>query len=316
MMISGKSLFTVLFLFVALNIFAQDDLLSLIDNKDDLTPKKVYATFKTVKIGNAQTIETVKKNHLDFRIGHRFGNIYDSDLANPLNNMGQTFIGFDNARDIRFSFDYGVTDKITLGIGRSKMHHLIDGSVKWRILEQTTDFSMPVSLAFFSSTAYSHDPTSTIYSGVVKDFETNELHRLNFFNQLIIASKLTDWLSLEVLPSYMHRNYIQENINAKNNAADVNGFFSLGFGGRLKLTRRVSIIGDYFYNFSKFYQNNNSAFNPLSLGFEIETGGHVFSLFVTNAAGLIENNFIPETKDTWTKGQVKFGFCISRTFAL
>jgi len=295
---------------------AQEDLLSLVDEKTE-PPKKVYATFKTVKIGNAQTIETVKKNHLDFRISHRFGNIYNSDLKNPINETFQTFLGFDNANDIRISFDYGILDNLTVGIGRSKMNKLADASLKWKILQQTADFSMPISLAFFTSLGYSHAPTSTIYNGIVKDFKTNELHRFNYFSQLIIASKLSDWLSLELLPSYMYRNFIKENINAKNdNANDVNGFFSMGIGGRIKLTKRLSLIGDYFYNVSPFYQKNDKVFNPLSLGVEIETGGHVFSLFYTNASGLTENNFIPYTTESWAKGQVKFGFCISRTFAL
>lgn len=313
-----KALIRIIF-FVALGftckIFSQEDLLSLIEEKDE-GPKKVYATFKTMRIGNAQTIETVKKNHLDFRISHRFGNVWDSDLKNPLNQMGQSFMGFDNASDIRFSFDYGLTDKITLGIGRSKMNHIIDGSLKWKILEQTADFSMPISLAYFSSVGYSHDPTNILYGGIVKDFPTNELHRFSFFNQIIIASKISDVISLELLPSYMHRNFIRENVNTNNSALDQNGFVSIGFGGRIKLTKRVSFIGDYFYNFDKYYQGNAKAFNPLSLGFELETGGHVFSLFYTNASGLIENNFIPYTSDSWAKGQVKFGFCISRTFAL
>lgn len=308
--------FIVLSLFSALPALAQEDLLSLIDNPDDKKPKKVYATFKSIRIGNAQTIEMVKAKHLDFRISHRFGNIYDSDLPNPLNTMGQTFLGFEGARDIRFSFDYGLTENITLGIGRSRMNHIVDGNFKWRLLQQTTDFSMPVSLAFFTSVGYSHDPMSVIYSGVVRDFKTNEMHRFNYFTQFIIASKLTEWLSLELLPSYMYRNFIKENINPNNNEADVNGFFSMGIGGRIRMTKRVSFIGDYFYNVSPFFTNNPKAFNPLSLGFEVETGGHVFSLFFTNAGGLIENNFIPYTSDTWTKGQVKFGFCISRTFAL
>lgn len=315
-MAARKIIFLSVFISLSQVLCSQDDLLSLIDEKKDEGPKKVYATFKTTKIGNAQTIETVKGHHLDFRISHRFGDIYNSELPNPLNTMGQTFIGFEGARDIRFSLDYGITDNLTIGIGRSRMNHIVDGSIKWRILEQTDNFSMPISLAFFSSTGYSHDPTSVIYSGIVKDFETNELHRFNYFNQLIIASKITEWLSLELLPSYMHRNFIKQSINPGNNEQDVNGFFSLGFGGRLRLSKRVSFIGDYFYNFAPYYQNNPDVFNPLSLGFEIETGGHVFSLFVTNADGLVENNFIPYTRDTWTKGQIKFGFCISRTFAL
>ena len=196
------------------------------------------------------------------------------------------------------------------------MNHLLDGTLKWKILKQTANFSMPISLAFFSSTGYTHDQPSTIYSGIVKDFPTNEAHRFNYFNQLIIASKINNWLSLEILPSYMHRNFIKERLNSDNGSYDANGFFSIGFGGRIKLNKRLSFIGDYFYNVNSFYQNNTKVFNPLALGFEIETGGHVFSLFVTNAGGLVENNFIPYTNDSWNKGQVKFGFCISRTFAL
>ncbi|MBA3682268.1 MAG: hypothetical protein H0W73_14080 [Bacteroidetes bacterium] len=315
MTVFKKSLFILALALLANSAFSQDDLLDLVTDKKDEPPQKVYATFKTVRIGNAQTIETVKKKHLDFRTSHRFGNIYNSDLSNPINNTGQTFVGFEGANDIRFSFDYGLTDDITIGIGRSRMNHIIDGSVKWKLLKQTATFSMPISLAFFSSTGYTHDLPSTIYSGIIKDFETNELHRFNFFNQIIIASKINSWLSLELLPSYMHRNFIKEKYNNKGEA-DVNGFFSIGFGGRIKLNKRTSFIGDYFYNVSPFYANNDKAFNPLSLGFEIETGGHVFSLFFTNAGGLIENNFIPYTNETWTKGQVKFGFCISRTFAL
>lgn len=302
-------------LLLSSKLFSQEDLLSLVEEKNE-GPKKVYATFKTMRIANAQTIETVKKNHLDFRILHRFGNIYDATQPNPINNTFQTFFGFDQVSDIRFSFDYGITDKLCVGIGRSKLNKLFDGTVKWRILEQTTDFSMPISLAVFESVAYSFAPTSELYSGIVKDFPTNEMHRFNYCTQLIIASKLTDWLSLELLPTYMYRNFIKQNVNSDNSEYDQNGFFSLGFGGRIKLSKRFSIIGDYFYNFSGFYQNNAQVKLPLALGCEIETGGHVFSLLFTNAAGIIENNFIPYTYDSWSEGQVKFGFCISRTFAL
>lgn len=308
-------IFTIFFAVLGISAHAQDDLLSLIDDKKDEGPRKVYATFKTVRIGNAQTIETVKKKHLDFRIAHRFGNVYNSDLKNPINETFQSFLGFDGASDIRMSFDYGLTDKLTLGIGRSR-NKLADASFKWKILEQTSDFSMPVTMALFSSLGYSHARTTDIYNGIVKDFATNELHRINYFTELIIASKINNWLSLELLPGYMHRNFIKESVNANNGESDVNSFATLGFGGRIKLTKRLSIIGDYYYNFAGFYRNNDRAFNPLSLGFEIETGGHVFSLFYTNASYLVENNYIPYTSDTWTKGQVKFGFCISRTFAL
>src|SRR4051812_38045963 len=175
-----KLLFAAAFSVAVYSLPAQEDLLSLVEDSTASAPRKVYATFKTVRICNAQTIETVKKNHLDFRISHRFGNIYDSNLDNPINETFQSFFGFDNATDIRISLDYGLLDNLSIGIGRSKLNKLIDGTVKWKILQQTTDFSMPISLAFYSSLGYSHAPPSTLYSGVVKDFQTNELHRFNY----------------------------------------------------------------------------------------------------------------------------------------
>lgn len=296
--------------------FAQDDLLSMVDEGKPEGAQKVFATFKTYRLGNALTTEPVKKKHLDFRISHRFDNIYDKTINNPINRTFQTFVGFDNSSDIRNSFDYGLTDNITIGIGRSKLNKLVDGSIKWRFLQQKTDFSIPVSMAFFSDIGYSHAPTSEIYSGILKDFKTNELHRINYFTQVIIASKINDWISLELLPGYMYRNFIKERVNTENKAEDVNGFVTIGFGGRIKLTKRCSFIGDYFYNATPYFTNNPNAKNPLSLGVELETGGHVFSLFFTNASGLIDNNFIPYTSDSWQNGQVKFGFSISRVFAL
>lgn len=309
---------SLLFLSLAFSasVFAQEDLLGLVDDKKDEGPKKVYATFKTYKLGNAQTIETVKKNNLDFRISHRFGNVYNTDNGdNALNEAAHSYFGFDNANDIRWSFDYGVTDNLTIGIGRSRFKETYDGSIKWKLLSQKENFKIPVSMTLFLDMGYTSVKSDLLYAGAVKNFETNDMHRFSYFSQLIIASKLSEWLSLEILPSYMHRNYILQRVNDKG-VEDVNGFFSLGVGGRIKITKRMCLIGDYFYNFAPFYQNNTSAFNPLAFGFEIETGGHVFSMFFTNSSALIENNFIPYTTDTWSKSQVKFGFCISRTFAL
>ncbi len=310
-----KLIYTLLLLNTSV-LFAQDDLLSMVGDTPEEN-KKVYATFKTYKLGNSQTIETVKAKHLDFRISHRFGNIYNSNDPNPINETFQTFFGFDAVNDIRFSFDYGLTDKITLGLGRSRMNKQIDGSIKWKLLEQTTDFKMPVTVAFFGDIGYNHSPTAIIYNGINKTFETKEAHRFNYVSQIIVASKLNKAVSLQLLPTFVHRNFIVQRINTDNaNAEDVNSYFSMGIGGRIKMTKRISFIGDYFYNFAKFYQKNEKVKMPLSLGVEMETGGHVFSLFFTNAGGLIENNFLSYTSDSWMKGQVKFGFCISRTFAL
>jgi hypothetical protein len=296
--------------------FAQDDLLNVLNESAPATHQKVFATFKSTRLGNALTIETVKKKHLDFRISHRFNNIYDNTQPNALNASAQNFFGFDAASDIRFSFDYGITDHLTVGIGRSRMNRLIDGSVKWRFLEQTQDFHVPVSMALFASTGYSHDHLSNIYGNVVMDFKKSELHRLNYFTQLIIACKATRWLSIELLPGYLYRNYIVAKTNSSNNAANTNGQFTLGFAGRVKLSKRMSVIGDYFYLAGPYFKNNPQARHPLALGMEMETGGHVFAFFFTNASGLIENNYLVGNSDSWKNGQVKFGFRVSRTFNL
>jgi hypothetical protein len=309
---------SLLFLSLAFSasVFSQEDLLSLVDEKKDDGPKKVYATFKTYKLGNAQTIETVKKKNLDFRISHRFGNVYNMDNGdNALNEAAHSYFGFDNASDIRWSFDYGVTDNLTIGIGRSRFRETYDGSIKWKLISQKEHFKVPVSVTLFLDAGYTSVKPDLLYAGAVKNFPTNDMHRFSYFSQLIIASKLSNWLSLEILPSYLHRNYILQRVNDKGKE-DVNGFFSLGVGGRIKVSKRMCLIADYFYNFADYYQNNTAAFNPLAVGFELETGGHVFSMFFTNSSALIENNFIPYTTDTWSKSQVKFGFCISRTFAL
>src|SRR6185503_19457513 len=118
---------------------------------------------------------------------------------------------------------------------------------------------------------FAHTNEAPLYAGVNKNFETNELHRLNYISQLIIASKVSKSISLEILPTYVHRNFIAQRINTNNDAEDVNGFMSLGIGGRIKMTKRVCLIGDYFYNFSPFYQNNDKATMPLSFGVELET---------------------------------------------
>jgi len=200
----------------SMNLFAQDDLLSMVEETKDEAPKKVYATFKTYRLGNGQSIETVKKKNLDYRIAHRFGSSYNSSSGpDPLNDAAHQAFGFDIASDIRNSLDYGITDNLTVGIGRSRMNELVDLSCKWKFLTQTTNFSVPISMAFYGNMGYTTMRTSSLYSGIVKDFSTNEAHRISYVAQLIIASKITSWLSLQVIPSYSHRNFIKQAIMVK-----------------------------------------------------------------------------------------------------
>lgn len=293
-----------------IQLSAQDtDLLALV-NEPDAANETVFATFKTTKIINAQSIETVKKRCLDFRITHRF-----SDMG--VMNSPHTMWGFDISSDIRYSLDYGVTDKLTLGLARSKVNELVEGYTKWRFLEQTTNNKVPVSIALYGSVGYSSQSTSAIYSGVDPAYKHNEAHRFSYFSQLIIARKFNSWFSLQIISSYQHRNFIKYAINTANNALETNGIVSAGIGGRIRFTKRMALLVDYFYNFSPYRQNNkeNPFYNPLAIGFEWETGGHVFHLNFTNNGAISENNFIPNTTSNWLDGQFKFGFNISRVFA-
>ena len=309
---------TLLFVLIAgFNAFAQDDMLALLDSAGaKKTHEKVIATFKDSRIINAQTMETVKGGTMSFDITHRFGNI---GVAS--NGGGHTLYGLDNISDVRFGFDFGITDKLTLGVGRSKQDELIDGFVKYKILSQTNDNHIPFSMALYCDMSYNPQLAAVFYNGLAPStpdysFTQNDIQRFSYTTQLIIARKFGWRFSLELLPTYQHRNYVLANINADNGYAESNDLFSMAGGFRFKFTKRIAFVCDYFYTFSKYRMNNsaNPYYMPLAVGIEIETGGHVFHLDFTNCAGIIENNFLPNTTDSWVKGGFKFGFNISRVF--
>ena len=316
MRISIKTLLFFSFILSGTLLIAQDDMLSMLDSAGGpKTHEKVSASFKGSKIINMQTTETVKKKTMDFSVTHRFGNI-----GKESGGGGHQLYGFDNSADIRIGFDFGITDNLTLGIARSKQAELIDGLVKYRILTQTKDNHIPLSLAIYADMSYNPQEASLFYSGKVVDaeFKQNHIHRFAYTTQLLIARKFGWRFSMQLTPTYQHRNYVLGSINADNGASETNDLISMGGGFRFMLTKRLGIIGDYYYTFSDYRTNNkaNPFYNPLALGIEIETGGHVFHINFTNASGIIENNYIPNTTDSWLKGGFKFGFNISRVFNL
>ena len=273
--------------------------------------EKVIATFKSTKLINLHTNETIHRKELDFKVDHRFGDIAGSD-GGP-----RQFFGLDNSTDIRIGFDYGVTDRLTAGLARAKgstaVQQLIELSLKLRIIEQTSDGRVPVSLTGFVSNtiaavkANNEDPTSPTSYQKFTD-------RMNYVSQLIIARKFSPLLSLVLIPTFIHRNYTQFN--------DQNDLFALGGGGRMKLSKRISLVVDYTLPFRNREQrkyletlNMNKFYNTLGAGLEMETGGHVFHLNFTNATGIQEMQFIPHTTTSWTKGQYRWGFSISRRFS-
>jgi hypothetical protein len=318
-----KYFFLGLLIFIgAMQLSAQNDLLNILDSIAP-PPKhdKVTAAFKTTRLTNLQTTQTVGKGILDFRITHRFSN------AGVSSNGGvHTLYGLDALSDVRFSFDYGITRKLQVGIGRSRQMENLDGSLKWKILEQTTDNTIPLSITAYEIASLTPEKESQLYTGTDSAWiQSNKtiLNRLTYTSQIILSSKIGR-LTLVVAPTFNHRNYVLRQTNTIGHGRhtsvveDETNIPALGMGFRFKLTRSFSIIADYFYVISSYRKNNSTHpyYNPVSIGVEIETGGHVFHINFTNASGIIENYFIPISPDSWVKGGFKFGFDISRGFSL
>ncbi|WP_442591436.1 DUF5777 family beta-barrel protein [Pedobacter sp. AW31-3R] len=309
-----KSRFLILFAVLtvsAIQVFGQEELEKELNNQET-SHEKVLATFKSTKLINGPTNETLYKNELDFKVDHRFG-----DIAGT-NGGVRRFFGLDNSTDVRIGFEYGMTDNLTVGIARAKgataVQQLYEGSVKYRLIQQTTDNRIPVAITLFGSNtiagvqANRDDPTSPIAYDGFKD-------RMNWVAQMIIARKFNSNFSFILTPSYVHRNFTA--------FRDQNDLFALGAGGRLKFTKRMALVVDYFLPFrnksdKQYLEQVNATkfYNPLGIGLEIETGGHVFHLNFTNATAIEEIQYIPSTTSSWLKGQYRWGFSISRRFSM
>ena len=288
----------------ALPLCAQDDLMDMLEAEEPTENYRVGPTWKTMKLVNLHSTSMVKKNGLDFRVTHRFGSIGEKSGGGVHN-----LYGLDISDDIRISFDYGITEDLQIGIGRSKYAELIDGNVKYKILAQK-ERKVPLTLVILGNMAITPQKAN---DARYDDWQ----NRLSYFSQLIIARKFGERLSFELAPSILYRNLaLKTTDGAGVNAEDENANISLGIGGRFMITKRVGLIMDYLYTFSEYRSNYRPVnfYDPFGVGVEIETGGHVFHITLTNAAGIVENNFIPNTTANWGDGGMKLGFNISRVF--
>ncbi len=270
--------------------FSQNDLMKMLETEDQ-QPTKVSATFKGTRLINGHTVETRKAGTMDFIIAHRFGRV---------NEGAYNFFGLDNAT-IRLGLDYALTNQLAIGIGRSSFQKTYDGFVKYRILQQSSGKGAPVSLTGLA--------TAAIIGQKWADPNRENLasSRFSYVYQVLIARKFSSDLSLQLMPSIIHRNLVTTNSQSNTTAA-------LGIGGRYKITKRVSINAEYYYHFE---ENNPVDYKDvIAIGFDIETGGHVFQLHFTNAQSMVERGFIAETTGDFFKGDVHFGFNINRAFQL
>jgi hypothetical protein len=281
----------VLVFFVGTNLYAQDDLLSLLGKQEK---KKEYVTnaFKSSRVINGHSMEFIGKRVMDVRILHRFG---------PVNTGFNNLFGLDQA-NMRFGFDYGISNRVTIGFGRSNVGKEWDGFIKYRPFWQLTGpGSSPLSIVLVTGATVSSlpwaDPTR-------KNYFTS---RMAFYNEIIFGRKFNEQFSFQLSPVFVHRNLVPL-------ATDANDIYALGAGMRFKLSKRVAIVADYHYIAHGL--NKEIYKDPLSVGLDIETGGHVFQLHFSNATGMNEKSFIANTTDSWSKGQVRFGFNLSRVFTI
>jgi hypothetical protein len=273
---------------------AQDNLLQELEKQttDSLKRLPVAATFKGTRVINGHSVETPGEGTMIFLISHRFG---------TLNSGAYNFFGLDQAT-IRLGLEYGISDRLAVGVGRSSLEKTFDGFVKYRALRQSTGLgASPVSVTLLGATAL----TSLRYPDA--GFDHTFPRRLAYTWQAMVARKFTPNLSVQVSPTVVHRNLVNAEV-------DENDVYAIGFAGRQKLTKRLALTLEYFYRLPN--SRTSGLRDALAAGIDIETGGHVFQLHVTNSNGMVEPLFIPRTTGHFFDGDIWFGFNISRNFTL
>jgi len=282
------------FIIITTGVYAQNDLMDLLNENDSSEINYTTATFKSTRVMNGHSIERMPPGQLDVRISHRFG---------AINSGIYEFFGLDQS-NIHFSLEYGLFNWLMVGAGRGTYEKTYDGFAKFSILRQSSGArNMPVSVSLMSSVAI----TSAKWSDTSR---TNYFSsRLSYVHQLLIARKINQSFSVQLAPVFVHRNLVVTEV-------DPNDLFAVGAGGRMKLTRRISLNAEYYYMINRKTYMSQKIYDPFSVGFDIETGGHVFQLIFTNSLAMIEKGFIGETTHSWRKGDIHFGFNISRVFTL
>jgi opacity protein-like surface antigen len=273
---------------------AQTDLLGQLEQetKKDAAPNElVDATFKSTRLLNGHTVETPGQGTMVFLFSHNFGTV----------NQGfSTLFGFDNAQ-VRIALEYALTDRLEVGFGRSSLDKTLDGFLKYRAVRQSTGLhATPFSLTLLASSAVT---TQKFADGVNHTFGL----RSAYTYQALLARKFSPEFSFQLMPTLVHRNLVtRENEN--------NDVYALGGGGRYKLTKRFSVNAEYYYLLSRFTADHQ--YNSAGVGVDIETGGHIFQLHVTNSPGLVEKQFITETDHSFFSGNLYYGFLVSRNFTV
>lgn len=289
----SQSILSLIFILISILASAQDDLLNELTKEP--VANETIATFKGSRIINLQSVETRPKGTLEFIFSHRFGRI---------NQGAYTLWGLDDAY-VRLGLEYGITDKLGVGLGRNSIDKSFDAFMRYKVLAQQPG-KMPVTVTALGTLNYRSSPKKdeSIVPITAKD-------RISYVGQLLIARKFTPGLSLQVNPIFVHRNTVDQQV-------ENNDDFALGIAGRQKISRSMALTAEYLVRLN--HKENNAPvyerYNAIGFGLDIETGGHVFQLVFTNSLGLIERAVVTETSGNFWDGDIHFGFNVTRTFQL
>ncbi|WP_428224657.1 DUF5777 family beta-barrel protein [Flavobacterium sp.] len=274
-----------IFIAIPTAFFGQDDLLNGVDANQKVA---VESAFKSLKIVNLESTKLAAKGDMYFVVAHRFGYL-DKGLEN--------FFGLDNATT-QLKFVYGLTNGITVHASRSTYGKTFEFGVKYKLKQQLVD-GFPVTIVGFNSLAINSAMKKENYP--LLEFQ----HRLSYNTQLLVSRKFNDKLTLQLAPTFFYENLVVE--TTQNNAQ-----FALGMGGRYKLGKRFSLNMDYAPHLNR--AKASSFKNPLAVGVDLETGGHIFQMFFTNSAAMHDTGYLGRTAGDWGKGEISFGFNLVRVF--
>ena len=286
-----KKIIAISFSFISSTVlFAQDDLMKELEASQQPEITYIGQTFKGTRIINGQSVETKPKGALEFIFSHRFGRV---------NSGSYTLWGLDDAF-VRLGFEYGLTDRLGIGIGRSSTDKSFDSFLRYKVARQSTGArNFPVTITAMGNANVKTSPND---NPLLKLDD-----RLSYVGQIMIARKFSTKFSAQVNPIFVHRNTVDK---SKENNDDI----AIGGGARYKITRSLALSGEYYYRLNP--KDNTPYYNSIGVGLDIETGGHVFQLLFTNSQGMMERAVVAETDGNFSKGDIHFGFNISRTFQI
>jgi hypothetical protein len=298
-----KNLITLAFLVASTGVMAQkadsikkatatDSLFNSMNSNNKDEPATIFESSRLIL---SQSTETVKKNNLNFLVIHRFGDFAGNQGG------GKTFFGLDDVADVYIGFEYGLTNNLNIDIGRSTIPNgggLVDAELKYAVLRQTNDDSSPLAITLIGETGLMPYGSFAAFSD-----------RVSYFAQAIFARKFSHSFSLQIAPSI-----VQDNLPYPNLPGNEQQVFSVSATARLRVTKLMGIVLDYAHPFSSFRNGANGFSDPFGFGIQMVTGGHVFTLNVTNARAVSEINYLSNTTSDYTRGQYRVGFTISRIF--